>query len=130
MEKPHIHVPVTSPKETVNNGATSGQRKRSKTELKWPPVNLDGSIPADEGVEYMPMTKLPVPRFWQAKEGTDLNTIGTKVNGQETLFLMIASYRYDIYIIGYLQTYYLHLCYLYIYYVHKYYLEIFNVERP
>ncbi len=34
-----------------------------------------------------------VPKFWSAPEGTDLNTVGSKVNGHETIFLMIASYR-------------------------------------
>lgn len=41
----------------------------------------------------MPLSKLTVPRFWVPQAGTDLNTVGSKVNGRETIFLMIASYR-------------------------------------
>jgi len=61
--------------------------------LNWPPVALDGSIPLDEGYDIMPLTGLKVPRFWEAPRGVDINTIGTKVNNFETIFLMIASYR-------------------------------------
>jgi hypothetical protein len=62
-------------------------------ELTWPPVLPDGTIPESDGYEIMPITKLQVPRFWSPPEGTDMNTIGSHVNGEETIFLMIASYR-------------------------------------
>lgn len=61
--------------------------------LSWPPVGKDGNIPSDEGSDTMPLTGLKVPRFWEALPGSDLNKVGTKVNGFETIFLMIASYR-------------------------------------
>jgi hypothetical protein len=63
------------------------------TELVWPPVNLDGSIPADEGSESMPLTGIKVPRFWEPPASEDLFKTGRMVNGHETIFLMIASYR-------------------------------------
>jgi hypothetical protein len=61
--------------------------------LAWPPVDKNGNIPADEGTDTMPLTGLKVPRFWEVPPGADINKIGTKVNGQETVFLMIASFR-------------------------------------
>ena len=61
--------------------------------LQWPPVNLDGSIPAADGSDKMPIIDIEVPRFWFPPEGTDYNTVGSKVGGEETIFLMIASYR-------------------------------------
>ena len=62
-------------------------------ELKWPPVQLDGTIAANEGYDVMKLTELKVPRFWSPKPGEDVNKIGSKVNNMETIFLMIASYR-------------------------------------
>lgn len=66
---------------------------KNSSALAWPPVRLDGSVPSEDGIEYMPVTKMAVPRFWEAEQGTDLNTVGTTISGQETIFLMIASYR-------------------------------------
>lgn len=65
----------------------------STSELKWPPVQLDGTIPANEGTDTMPLTNIKVPRFWSPPEGADITKVGSNVNGQETIFLMIASYR-------------------------------------
>jgi len=62
-------------------------------DLKWPPVQLDGTIAADEGYDVMKLTELKVPRFWSPKPGEDVNKIGSRVNNFETIFLMIASYR-------------------------------------
>jgi hypothetical protein len=62
-------------------------------ELTWPPVQADGSITVTDGVEVMPLIGLKVPRFWEAPEGFDVNKVGSKVNGEDTIFLMIASYR-------------------------------------
>jgi hypothetical protein len=61
--------------------------------LKWPPVQPDGSILPNEGTEIMPITGLAVPRFWEAAPGSDLDKLDDRVNGHETIFLMIASYR-------------------------------------
>eukprot|EP01035_Chromulina_nebulosa_P021022 gene21022-27245_t len=41
----------------------------------------------------MPLTELKVPKFWKAPEGADINKIGDFINNQETIYLMIASYR-------------------------------------
>ena len=68
-------------------------KKNGPHELKWPPVLPDGTIPAEDGEDVMPITDLKVPKFWTPPEGSDLNKVGSKVNGQETIFLMIASYR-------------------------------------
>lgn len=74
-------------------GAAISNKRALAYELQWPPVQADGLVAAHEGTEKMPVTGLDVPRFWEAPPGTDLNTVGTKVNGFETIFLMIASYR-------------------------------------
>jgi hypothetical protein len=65
----------------------------SSNELKWPPVLPDGSFPESDGYDVMTSTGLKVPKFWVPPAGTDLNKIGSHVNGEETIFLMIASYR-------------------------------------
>lgn len=70
---------------------SSGIKKSS--ELVWPPVDDNGKIPDEDGWESMPLTNVRVPRFWSPQEGVDLNTIGTHENGEETIFLMLASYR-------------------------------------
>ncbi len=62
-------------------------------ELKWPPVLADGTISSEDGEETMPLVGLKVPKFWSAPEGVPLNSVGSRVNGEETIFLMIASYR-------------------------------------
>ena len=66
---------------------------KKASDLVWPPVQLDGSIAVTDGVEVMPVIGLKVPRFYQPAPGFDLNKVGSKVNGEETIFLMIASYR-------------------------------------
>lgn len=65
----------------------------SQKMMEWPPLTQNGSIIADEGYDVMPLTGMKVPKFWVAPPNADINTIGTKVNGHETIFLMIASYR-------------------------------------
>ncbi len=62
-------------------------------ELKWPPLTESGDIPGEDGYEEMPLTKLKVPRFWYPEQGVDWNKSGRRVNGKETIYLMIASYR-------------------------------------
>ena len=34
-----------------------------------------------------------MPRFWEPPKNEDLFKMGSRVNGEETIFLMIASYR-------------------------------------
>jgi hypothetical protein len=60
--------------------------------LKWPPVLQDGTIPPSDGFDIMPETNLTVPKFW-VPTMSDVDKIGTKINGKESIFLMIASYR-------------------------------------
>eukprot|EP01031_Cornospumella_fuschlensis_P023506 gene23506-28512_t len=72
--------------------------------LTWPAVLLDGSIPPNEGYDLMPLTGLKVPRFWTpppenlVHSGTGgIEDVyvgeGRRIRGEETIFLMIASYR-------------------------------------
>lgn len=86
--------PSLPPEPTKNHSiAVSSPILKKASELGWPPVLEDGSIPVDEGYDIMPLTGIKVPKFWEAPEGADINKIGTKVNNHETIFLMIASYR-------------------------------------
>jgi hypothetical protein len=62
-------------------------------DLKWPPVDIAGNIPKEDGEERMPHTNLPVPRFWKPAPGQDIYNILPEINGQETIHLMLASYR-------------------------------------
>jgi len=64
-----------------------------RMELKWPPVLSNGSIPVNDGSDVMPLTGIKVPKFWTPPENVPLEKTGSKVNGVETIFLMIASYR-------------------------------------
>jgi hypothetical protein len=66
---------------------------KKASDLTWPPVQKDGTISASDGVEIMPIVGLKVPRFFMPPPEFDMNKVGSKVNGQETIFLMIASYR-------------------------------------
>jgi Glycosyltransferase (GlcNAc) len=66
---------------------------KKASDLSWPPVQLDGSIAVTDGVEVMPVIGLKVPRFYMPAPEFDLNKVGSKVNGEDTIFLMIASYR-------------------------------------
>jgi hypothetical protein len=64
-----------------------------KQGLSWPPVLANGSIPAGDGSDIMPITDIKVPKFWSPPTDVPLESVGSKVNGVETIFLMIASYR-------------------------------------
>ena len=92
----HHHINITS-KSLHNVGKKHvikiGNATVKAADLKWPPVNLDGSIPSNEGFDVMPLTKLKVPRFWSPPEGADVFKTGSKINNEETIFFMIASYR-------------------------------------
>lgn len=89
---PAVDPPVVAPPAVVAAPTVSSAYKRA-TELKWPPVQPGFTIASEDGTDKMPVTNLPVPRFWEAPEGADLNKVGSFVNGHETIFLMIASYR-------------------------------------
>lgn len=80
---------------TVNGNqlAPSSSMILQPYQLQWPPVLTDFTIPPQDGFDKMPYSGLKVPRFWKPKDGDDVLKIGTKVNGEETIFLMIASYR-------------------------------------
>ena len=111
MTKPHVILPpklkiqrnvhlsanlneVLAPhkdEKTVSKNTKSGGREGHQ--LMWPPVLEDHTVPAEDGADTMPILNIPVPKFWFPPPGEDINTIGTRVNGKETIFLMIASYR-------------------------------------
>lgn len=78
-------------KSSVTSNTNHLQMKASG--LSWPPVSPDGTIPDADGFDTLPIIGIKVPRFWEAPEGSVINEIGSKVNGFETIFLMIASYR-------------------------------------
>ena len=80
-----------SPAIKVNRKEDGGLKETY--ELAWPPVLPDGTIDPSDGMDTMPLIDIKVPRFFMPKEGEDLNKVGSKVNGEETIFLMIASYR-------------------------------------
>lgn len=72
----------------------SSQKQSSESSpLQWPPVLPDGSFPESDGHDIMPVTGLKVPKFWSPPSNVDLNRVGSYVNGEETIFVMIASYR-------------------------------------
>jgi [Skp1-protein]-hydroxyproline N-acetylglucosaminyltransferase len=62
-------------------------------ELKFPPVDVRGNVPKEDGEDHMPHTNLPVPRFWAPSKDTDIFKMRHEVNGFETIHLMLASYR-------------------------------------
>jgi hypothetical protein len=61
--------------------------------LAWPPLLPNGTVPDADGADTMPLVDVHVPRFYQAPPSVDLDAVGFEVNGEETIFLMIASYR-------------------------------------
>jgi len=62
-------------------------------ELAWPPLLPNGTVPDTDGADTMPLMDVHVPRFYQPPPSVDLDAVGFEVNGEETIFLMIASYR-------------------------------------
>jgi hypothetical protein len=66
---------------------------RAPSQLTWPPVLADGTIPMQDGTDTMPLTGIKVPRFWKPTEEANIFETGSMINGKETIFLMIASYR-------------------------------------
>jgi hypothetical protein len=56
----------------------------------WPPVGPDGAYPC--GSDHLPYTNLEVPKFWTPLD-EDYPSWRSYVNGEETIFIMIASYR-------------------------------------
>lgn len=87
-----------SPVTDISNRAKGGmvvvpniKKVKSAKELMWPPVLSDLTIPEEDGFDNMPYSGLKVPRFWEPSG--DVLKSGSKVNGEETIFLMIASYR-------------------------------------
>jgi hypothetical protein len=76
----------------VNAANNNNNNNNQQQTLQWPPVLPDGTISESDGYDIMAVNGLKVPKFWTAPPGTDLDTIGSHINGQETIFLMIASY--------------------------------------
>eukprot|EP01031_Cornospumella_fuschlensis_P035407 gene35407-42917_t len=71
------------PKPSVSTSASTEQ-------CAWPPVNPDGSIPC--GSDELPYSNLKVPKFW-SPPNEDFPNWTSEVDGHETIFIMIASYR-------------------------------------
>jgi hypothetical protein len=82
LSKPYHQMSISLPREA---------QQTRLTDLKWPPILPNGTIPPSDGFDIMPFSGLIVPRFWEPDRPV-LN-LGSKVNDQETIFLMIASYR-------------------------------------
>lgn len=56
----------------------------------WPPVAPDGSFPC--GYDLMPYSSMQVPKFWTPPD-EDFASWRSYMDGEETIFVMIASYR-------------------------------------
>ncbi|KAJ1424397.1 GlcNAc-domain-containing protein [Ochromonadaceae sp. CCMP2298] len=63
---------------------------KAPSQLQWPPLDRDGLIPEGDGYDIMPGNGLKVPHFWYPPAGADWTTWSRE---EETIFLMIASYR-------------------------------------
>ena len=74
-------------------GNDVGVKIKKQSDLMWPPVQPDGTILASDGIDIMPVIGLKVPRFYMPAHESEINKVGSKVNGEDTIFLMIASYR-------------------------------------
>lgn len=60
---------VASVESKIQDEIISNFVVKKASELVWPPVQPDGSIPATDGIEIMPLIGLKVPRFWEAPAG-------------------------------------------------------------
>lgn len=85
--------PVTNVNKPILLTRTVPKAQSSTPSLSWPPVQLDGTVNPQDGFDIMPITKLSVPMFWTPPANQPITSIGSRVNGRETIFLMIASYR-------------------------------------
>ena len=83
----------TSLKVVDSPPVISLKRETHSSNLVWPPVLPNGEIKEEDGYEIMPFIDLKVPKFWSPPEGMDPVDIHSEINGQPTIFLMIASYR-------------------------------------
>jgi hypothetical protein len=93
LSDPIVNSPVIIRKVTPPPPPQTQIQVASKPTLQWPPVRPDGTIPIEDGYDIMTLTDLHVPKFWNPDESVPLEKQGRKVNGVETIFLMIASYR-------------------------------------
>ncbi|RYG69142.1 hypothetical protein EON64_03470 [archaeon] len=60
------------------------------TQCEWPPVTPNGTFPC--GTDKLPYTNLKVPKFW-TPPNEDFPNWTSHMDGHETIFIMIASYR-------------------------------------
>ena len=97
LEKPSVPTTSGPNRHKIEHGKhptlTKPPHKPVPSSLTWPPIQEDGSISRKDGYDSMPYTNITVPKFWDPPAEVDLNTIGDKINGTETIFIMIASYR-------------------------------------
>jgi hypothetical protein len=89
----HFFAPIQNDFIRLLNAPLVNILKEDTSNLQWPPVGPDGKIPEQDGYDIMPIIDLKVPKFWTPRTDQDWNQVGSKVNGEETIFLMIASYR-------------------------------------
>lgn len=88
-----VHVTDTSKDGgTISTGRSAAISSTStkSSGLRWPPVKADFTIPPEDGYDVMPLTGLKVPKFWVPPEGANVYEISDKVDGDETIFVMIA----------------------------------------
>jgi hypothetical protein len=94
LEQREAHAAAAAKRVPDSNVAVVDPALQKKaSDLAWPPVLSDGSIPPEDGIDVMPILGIKVPRFWEPPPGVDPVKTGFKINGEETIFLMIASYR-------------------------------------
>jgi hypothetical protein len=77
----------------ASSSSSKANQVKAAYELQWPPITIDGKIPIEDGTDKMPIINLKVPRFWSPSPEQEMNKIGSKIQDQGTIFLMIASYR-------------------------------------
>jgi hypothetical protein len=64
--------------------------KPSPDDCYWPPVTPEGNFPC--GNDELPYSHLKVPKFWIPPH-EDFAEWNSLIDGEETIFIMIASYR-------------------------------------
>ena len=86
------YIPIAA-QEDGNDSSLALHFAKPDHELAWPPLLPNGTVPDADGADTMPLMDVHVPRFYQPPPSVDLDAVGFAVNGEETIFLMIASYR-------------------------------------
>lgn len=82
--------PIVS--ERSEDVATKDEEPPSERSLGciWPPVTAQGEFPC--GFDMLPLLNIKVPKFWTPPDD-EFPSWRSYMNGEETIFIMIASYR-------------------------------------